>query len=109
MEFSDPAEAINYLKIVHDLYDKSGENSIDLLIFDMNISKMDPKEFLHQVETVCNHQLKTKIIFITDLFNEKELQQIRSEELVSGIIQKPLDSLKIIDCFKTIPSFELIP
>ncbi|MGQ0827513.1 MAG: response regulator [Bacteroidota bacterium] len=108
MEFSSPAEAIGYLKIVHDLFDKSGKNSIDLIVFDMNSSRMSADEFLNQMKTVCNNEIKIQVILISEFLNDSEIKQIQSEGSVSGVIQKPLDSTKIIECFKSIPAFKQI-
>jgi len=107
MEFSTPVEAINYLKLVNDLYDKSGDNSIDLIVFDMNSSKMGVSEFIKQAEITCDLQSKTKLIIISEVFNADESKQLSSNDLVSGVILKPIDYNKIIECFKTIPAFVL--
>lgn len=108
MEFSDPLEAIGYLKLVHNLYDKSGENSIDLIIFDMNVSNMEATEFIKQVEIACDIEIP-KLILISEAFYHDEVKQLKSNDLVNGFIQKPLDHNKIVDCFKAIPSFPIDP
>lgn len=103
IEFNTPVEAINYLKVVHDLYDKSGDNSIDLIVLDAEISQLDVWEFLEQFKIICaDYQSRPKIIIVSETLNQKQVEGFESGKLVSGIIYKPLDPQKILTCFKTI-------
>ena len=101
MEFSNPFEAINYLKIVQGLHDKSGSNSIDLIVLDENISKMDTREFIESYSIICTDlDCYSKIIILTDAPTKKVADQFNSGRSVIGCIQKPLDDNKMIDCLK---------
>lgn len=101
MEFSNPVEAINYLQIVQGLHDKSGNNSVDLIILDENISKMDTWEFIENYSSICaDEDCYSKIIVLTDT-TTKEMEQFNSEKSVIGCIQKPLNHTKMINCLKS--------
>ncbi len=107
MEFTDPLGAINYLKIVNGLFDKTGENSIDLIILDANISKMNIWEFIELFRSLCiGYEMHTKIIIVSDTLIERDNEQRNSEKLVSGFIRKPLTRDNILNCFKSISAFQ---
>ncbi|MBA3706884.1 MAG: hypothetical protein H0W84_13585, partial [Bacteroidetes bacterium] len=79
MEFNSPVEAINYLKVVHELYDKSGNNSIDLIVLDTEASKIDVWEFLDQFKIICTDlQPQPKIIITTEALDKKQLERFNS-------------------------------
>ena len=103
LEFSNPPEVIDYLKIMHELNDVEIKTSTDLIIFDTN-SKMDVWGFIECLKGIySNHKHYTKIIIVSKTLNKKEIERLKSEQLVAGFINSSLNRDTILNCFKSIP------
>jgi CheY-like chemotaxis protein len=99
MEFSDPAEAISYLKMFNK---QSEENSIDLILLDINMPGIDGWLFLDQLEIlkIGKFFFCTKIIILSSTCNEEEVKRVQSDTRLSGFIPKPLNRDKFLNTLK---------
>jgi hypothetical protein len=99
MVFSDPLEAIDYLKLIPK--NSKPPNNTDLIILELTIPVMDAWYFIGLFKMVCTvSHPNAKIIIIADSFNEHDIERMNSEKLVSCFIKKPLTYDKIMGCFK---------
>ena len=105
MVFSNALEAINHLTLISKI-ENTDKTEIELIILELSIPVMDAWYFIELFKIVCTvSHPNAKIIIISDIFTEMDIERMRSEPLVSCFIKKPLTSNKIIDCLKNSLAF----
>ena len=104
--FNMATDALNYLKLIKDT-DINNSFVPQLILLDINMPFMDGFDFLEEFDKLQLFKQPPIIIFmLSSSLSQAEINQAKGNRNVSGFIQKPLTTDKLITQFKLIRQAE---
>ncbi|UTW60844.1 response regulator [bacterium SCSIO 12741] len=88
---NDGKQALDYL------LECSPEGLPDYVFLDLRMPVMDGFEFLRNYAERFENNLKTRIYILTSSINQRDMDEARTFDCLSGYIQKPMNPLMLKD------------
>lgn len=104
-KFNDANSALKRLKFALDL----GENVPNVILFDLNMPKMNGWEFISQLDALLSeYKINIPTFVFTSSIDQMDEQKAQNYSRINGFIQKPLSLTKLNKILRLMNNDELI-